>query len=379
MTRRAVMFSKRKSWMLIFPIAVCLSLVSGFNAYGQRIRSITEERAREQERDNRQWESDATRAQREIYNRAEELFKNERYEDAFVLYRRVLNITYPYWDLGTVRRPVRPRGRDAFGPAPATSRSRKKLVTSLNTRAEDRIRSIRENVRDAVFVESFGDAKGLFDDGNLASAYSELKRLPNIRGVSSSTRSKYERQIDNMVGEIEKEAERLLDEMRQALDAEDQSALRNAHSEFQYKFGKFNEHEELSLRYRRITGASNFTHLMREEIAAGLLQEARAAFENEDIDTAVEMFTRIVNYYQDTAAAEEARVDLDTIYGDDELQRTVANERAREQCELWLRQAKNFVANGQIDQAQRRYNRIIEYYPDTDFAEEARKALEELE
>jgi tetratricopeptide (TPR) repeat protein len=119
----------------------------------------------------------------------------------------------------------------------------------------------------------------------------------------------------------------------------------------------------------------------RVAAAAQLLQA-------EDLDNggnypeAVAKYRDLTKKYPDSVQALKAKLRLEAMEKDEEISaalKEAAAKAAEADCTKWLKTARNYAANGMVDQARLLFRKVIDNYPDTEYAAEARKAIEELD
>jgi len=125
----------------------------------------------------------------------------------------------------------------------------------------------------------------------------------------------------------------------------------------------------------RMNGNRELKKLIRDARlnAEGELHNDRAAGLEEDeyyVD-AKHVYEHVVKEYEDTEAAKEAQKRIRSIERDKEIQKKIADRRARDQAVRWLDLADRFAAIKLYDEAREHYEKVISEHPDS---EEARRA-----
>jgi len=107
----------------------------------------------------------------------------------------------------------------------------------------------------------------------------------------------------------------------------------------------------------------------------------------EDADTAgryaeaAEKYEAIMKKYPDSVQALKAKLRLEAMRKDEAIAAALkegAGKTAEAKCPGWLATGRNFVANGKPDQARPYFQKVIDNYPDSSYAKEAKQALDEL-
>jgi thiol-disulfide isomerase/thioredoxin len=116
----------------------------------------------------------------------------------------------------------------------------------------------------------------------------------------------------------------------------------------------------------------------RENEASAALAEIEkkgAASPAETLKALDDLAARFPGTKAGQAAAERAK----TMRADPALVKKVQNEAADKECKGWLSMARNFASAGLPDKARPFLEQIIQKYPDTDYAREARDLLAKIE
>jgi len=103
-----------------------------------------------------------------------------------------------------------------------------------------------------------------------------------------------------------------------------------------------------------------------ELLAAQQFTEAREAYRN------------VVERYPDTAAAERAQQSLDRLATDPDLRAAMKKVQAAEQAERWYDIGSRFARSELFDMAREYLEKVIQEYPASTAAEQARARLKEL-
>lgn len=95
-------------------------------------------------------------------------------------------------------------------------------------------------------------------------------------------------------------------------------------------------------------------------------------------DDAYEAFLKARNDYDKTEAAGEAKTLITRMRAVPALQPILRNHDAAAECEPWLSQARSYMTMRRFGDASKLLRQVVEKYPDTRYAEEARTLLVEL-
>jgi tetratricopeptide (TPR) repeat protein len=92
-------------------------------------------------------------------------------------------------------------------------------------------------------------------------------------------------------------------------------------------------------------------------------------------------YLAIMKKFPDSVQALKAKLRLEAMKKDETIAAALkegAGKAADATCPGWLAMARNYVANGRPDQAKPLYQKVLEGYPDSEYAKEAKQALEEI-
>ena len=119
--------------------------------------------------------------------------------------------------------------------------------------------------------------------------------------------------------------------------------------------------------------------LIEDHAADLLLADAEAYIEASDLLQGVQCYKKLVEQYADTPQGKEAKERLADFDSDEEFQKQLRECEAEAKCQGLFSLARSYRANKVFEVAQAKYQEVIDQYPNTDFAEEARGELEALE
>jgi hypothetical protein len=116
----------------------------------------------------------------------------------------------------------------------------------------------------------------------------------------------------------------------------------------------------------------------RELAGAEALAEARRLRDGGNDESAYQRFKAIVMDYAQTPAAGEAAAAVKVYEGDAALQRKLRESAAGPKALAALNLAENYAKSGRAAQARAKYREVTEQWPETKYADAAKKALEHL-
>jgi tetratricopeptide (TPR) repeat protein len=119
--------------------------------------------------------------------------------------------------------------------------------------------------------------------------------------------------------------------------------------------------------------------MQKEAEASALLQKAKEAYSAEDYATALQRLQQIANSYPDTSAGSVAQQQLAAMKADEVIMKQIADAKADAKCKSLLSMARSFEMNKDFKRAIECYAKIINEFPASSFAEEARRRKAEAE
>jgi len=115
-----------------------------------------------------------------------------------------------------------------------------------------------------------------------------------------------------------------------------------------------------------------------ETIAENILYDATQLIRGREFGEGYDKLDQIVSEYGDTDAATKAQTIIDRIKQNADVMAYVKDHQAEPECKTWLSQARAFVRMGQPVRARELYQHVVETYPDTVWADDARRRLAQL-
>jgi tetratricopeptide (TPR) repeat protein len=116
-----------------------------------------------------------------------------------------------------------------------------------------------------------------------------------------------------------------------------------------------------------------------EPRAKKLLARAMEAFREENYAGSAALLASVLEKFEGTPSAKIARARLEELKSDPEMRRRIEEAQMKKDCSQWLNLARNYLRSGLRDKAREYCEKILEGYPDSEFAAEARALLEELD
>ncbi|MFA7236504.1 MAG: alpha/beta hydrolase-fold protein [Phycisphaeraceae bacterium] len=126
---------------------------------------------------------------------------------------------------------------------------------------------------------------------------------------------------------------------------------------------------------------------MRDQIAAAKLNEkaedletrAKKAEDEGDLAAALKIYETYVSQCAGAEHYEDVKAHHEKLKADPRVAAKSDNQDAGAECKEWLAMARNLLAAGRKHLAKPYLQKVIDKYPDTDYAAEAKKMLEEIQ
>lgn len=103
---------------------------------------------------------------------------------------------------------------------------------------------------------------------------------------------------------------------------------------------------------------------------------ARDAEAEEDYARALRTYARYVESFQEATRFAAVNDHDQTLRGDERIVQAAADQEAQADCREWLSMADNDAGAGRADLARSSLKRIVDNYPDSSWAAQARERLE---
>ncbi len=137
--------------------------------------------------------------------------------------------------------------------------------------------------------------------------------------------------------------------------------------------------QQADARLEELSKSPALAAAIRKAQAEDLLADAQAYIEASDLVQGVQCYKKLAEEYADTPQGKEAKERLACFDSDEDFQTQLRECEAEAKCQGLFSLARSYRANKLFEFAQAKYQEVIDQYPGTDFAEEAREELEALE
>jgi tetratricopeptide (TPR) repeat protein len=112
--------------------------------------------------------------------------------------------------------------------------------------------------------------------------------------------------------------------------------------------------------------------------AAEILVQARSAEEGKRLAEAAQLYQRILKEYKDSPAATDASAGFDRVGKGAEEEAKERRQQTERDCALWMSYGDSLAQLGKAEKARGYYQKIIDTYPESGYAETARAKLKGL-
>ena len=118
--------------------------------------------------------------------------------------------------------------------------------------------------------------------------------------------------------------------------------------------------------------------ILKENASEMAFEKADKLFKRKKYARALEAFEKIARDFHDTHYASQARGRVNAIKSDPRIMAEIRNINSKHQCENRLEAARALALQGDTDEAEEHYRRILQNHPDSQCADTARNDLAEL-
>lgn len=116
-----------------------------------------------------------------------------------------------------------------------------------------------------------------------------------------------------------------------------------------------------------------------EPEARAELEKAQGYVDRENYSGALLTLRLLLEKYDGTPSSTEGARLLERLESDPKIQKAIAEQEEKTNCNKWLRAGREFERQGDREKARAEYQRILDQYPDSSFAKEARERLEAIQ
>jgi len=333
--------------------------------------------AEQQEAQNKRWLSSAEKRQRDYYDKGQRALTRKQFKKATSYFKKCLNVTYSEWQFGKSRDLVtRSSGSSRRTPkAPALRKARKRLKTSVNRRARDKLEEVKEKYAEHTLKTLTDQAEKAEQAKKPAAAYGLYARVARLAGNSKKW-SRFRKQAEKKGLKIRQDAAKILDQADKALNAGQFDEAVNALEEFEAIYGEFKEAKALNDRLTSMSKAPEVVAVLRKRKAQKMLDATIQALDAGRFLDAYEQFAVLQEIYPATEPGREGARRLAEMKKDETLMKAVKAQQDDRFARKLLYKAQGLVADGKRAEAMAVFERIAREFADTAAAADARKELE---
>lgn len=114
---------------------------------------------------------------------------------------------------------------------------------------------------------------------------------------------------------------------------------------------------------------------LEEAAAKAAFEKALELYKKKDYAKALKALEQITKEYKDTEIAKKAAVRIKRMKADKKIMEKIREAEEKKRCETWLETARNLAQNGKRAEAAEYYQKIIDEYPYSSFADIAKTEL----
>lgn len=119
--------------------------------------------------------------------------------------------------------------------------------------------------------------------------------------------------------------------------------------------------------------------LEHEPEAREALQQANGLIERRNWSLAIPALEQIVARFEKTPSGIEAAAKLEQLTADPRIREEIAEHVMRLECTRWLRSARRALDAGETETARSSIEKVLENYPESEYAAQARELARRLE
>jgi len=368
------------------PLLIALSVVLVAGTASARTITIDSGRKRrvaEQKEDNRRWEREARARQSELYEKAERYYAEKQYRKAAEYYRQVLDLRYPQWDIREV-------GEGRFRTEhPAREKVWLELDTSITRRVRARLRGMADKIAAEREKEIKKNIDELFEKADVATMlgdrakafqiYQQLIAYTERMGDSKLTvanRLKAKEKCKQILAQVVKP----LDEAEGLVKAGKIEEAQKILQRFPDTAGRMMDLvPEIKQRYRALLNDPGILAVNREAEVQQRILAGDTALLRQDYVGAEQHYRTAATLYPEVKASQVAAQKLAQMLSDPKIVAALKAQQIERECKPLVARARYLVRMLEYDQARATCEQVIERYPDTEWAEQAREILNSIE
>ncbi|MEN8148495.1 MAG: tetratricopeptide repeat protein [Planctomycetota bacterium] len=225
--------------------------------------------------------------------------------------------------------------------------------------------------------------KKILADADAAKKKGDLKKASKLYGevIEANKLSALADQAQKNLDEIDSVAKGELEEALAKVDEDPLAAMIALEAVIENYAGTETAREarkKLSELKKRKDVKKLLGKLKKEKEATAKIADAEELVEAGEYTRAIAALKSIARKYRGTKAAETATARVAELEGDPEIAKKIEAAEAEKFSERCLRMGRNYATNGMTDKAKAEFRKVIDKYPGTPWAEEAKKEIEKL-
>jgi len=224
--------------------------------------------------------------------------------------------------------------------------------------------------------KSLADAQAAHKKGDLKKAAKLCKEI-----IDANDRSALADQAKKLIEKIDGVAKGVLEEALAKIDADPIAAilaLEEVVELYQGTDAAKKARTKIAELRKRKDVKKLLTKLKKEKEAGAKIAAAEKLVESGNYLKGIAALKSVARKYKGTKAAERANSRVAELEGDDEIAAKIRSMEAEKFSRRVLAMGRNYAKNGMKDQAIAEFKKVIDKYPESSFAGEAKRELEKL-
>jgi tetratricopeptide (TPR) repeat protein len=365
-------------------LGLALAFLIPLAASGRRIviQDPREKQLDQQLEDNKEWLKEAREEQKDYYEKAKRYYKRNQYARAREYYKIAANYRYKHWVLRETGR----SGSRTLQPGVRTTTSR--LDTRYTELAEEALETLDEKVAEEREAAAHDYVKGLFDRAEAAEMLQDYaKAYRTYEAIARTTRPYREdkKMVSYLLKASEKQQE-IVGKMTQPLEKAEKLIKEDKPAEAHALLESFAENSQalfglmpgVKERYDALMAVPAMTKEAKESEVQQKILLGEAALARGDYIGAQKHYREATTNYPESPSREKAAAKLAELLDDPAMVEKIREQQISRVCRPRLARARYLVNIGQPEEAREICEKLIEEFPDTEYADKARALLDTL-
>ena len=345
--------------------------------------AMQRELVRQQLQENAVWYDEAVAAEATLVNRAEDLYARREFSKAKAQYRAALDVRFEQWvftESSEVTIRTETLRQEEKVTLPALVKRRFELATSNTQIAVTRLLTIDMLIQEqdlAAIMISAAKAAALERFVEAHDLYRQAVAVARLITDSEFAATCAEEAAEKSA-EILNTASALLDAAAAGLQDGATDRAVDAMDQFKETYGGFAQRLPLSKRVAALEAIPAVKSERTERAALEKEALAETALARQDYKSALTWYDWVIRAYPDSQTAARAKVAAEKLRADPAVTAAIRAREAQLICTVLLANGDALAEKGEVEEAAKFYQKVIADYPDTTYAEEAKKGLARL-